>query len=93
MESLFAFLLRASAGIMLFYLVYWLFLRNETFFGANRWFLIAALIFSVLIPLFPLQYQVLVEPEKNTTIFQALSDTFKNIQPVQPEVLAGKIFY
>ncbi|HSM48870.1 MAG TPA: M56 family metallopeptidase, partial [Draconibacterium sp.] len=38
------------------------------------------------IPLFPLHYQVLVEPEKNTTIFQALSDTFKNIQPEQTKV-------
>ncbi|HCE57933.1 MAG TPA: hypothetical protein DER09_08955 [Prolixibacteraceae bacterium] len=86
MESLFAFLLRASAGIMLFYMVYWLFLRNDTFYRANRWFLLMALVSSVIIPLFPLHYQVLVEPEKNTTIIQALSDTFKNIQPVQPEV-------
>ena len=87
MESLFAFLLRASAGIMLFYMVYWLFLRNDTFYRANRWFLLMALVSAVIIPLFPLHYQVLVETEKNTTIFQALSDTFKNIQPVQPEVI------
>jgi beta-lactamase regulating signal transducer with metallopeptidase domain len=86
MESLFAFLLQASAGIMLFYMVYWLFLRNETFYRGNRWFLLMALVSAVIIPLFPLHYQVFVEPEKNTTIFQALSDTFKNIQPVQPEV-------
>jgi beta-lactamase regulating signal transducer with metallopeptidase domain len=86
MESFFAFLVRASAGIMLFYMVYWLFLRNETFYHGNRWFLLMALVSAVIIPLFPLHYQVLVEPEKNTTIFQALSDTFKNIQPVQPEV-------
>jgi hypothetical protein len=45
-----------------------------------------ALVSAVIIPLFPLHYQVLVEPEKNTTIFQALSDTFKNIQPEQTEV-------
>jgi beta-lactamase regulating signal transducer with metallopeptidase domain len=86
MESFFAFLLRASAGIMLFYMVYWLFLRNETFYHGNRWFLLMALVSAVIIPLFPLHYQVLVEPEKNTTIFQALSDTFKNIQPEQTKV-------
>jgi TonB family protein len=86
MESLLGFLVQASAGIMLFYMVYWLFLRNETFYRANRWFLLMALVSAVIIPLFPLHYQVLVEPEKNTTIFQAISDTFKNIQPVQPEV-------
>lgn len=86
MESLFVFLLQASAGIMLFYLVYWLFLRNETFYRANRWFLLMALVSAIIIPLFPLHYQVLVESENKTTIFQALNDTFKNIQPVQPEV-------
>jgi len=93
MESLFAFLLRASAGIMLFYMVFWLFLRNETFYRANRWFLLMALVSAVIIPLFPLHYQVLVEPENKTTIFQALNDTFKNIQPVQPEIVetTGKL--
>ncbi|HSO85290.1 MAG TPA: M56 family metallopeptidase [Draconibacterium sp.] len=86
METLFEFLARASAGITLLYIVYWTFLRNETFYRANRWFLLFALISAVLLSLFPLHYSVLVEPEKNTTIFQALNDTFKNIQPVQSEV-------
>ena len=84
MESLFEFLIRASAGITLFYIVYWIFLRNETFYNANRLFLLFALISAVLLPLFPLHYSVLVEPEKNITIIQTLSDTFKNIKPVQP---------
>lgn len=86
METLFEFLVRASAGITLLYMVYWLFLRNETFYRANRWYLLLALITAVLLPLFPLHYFVLVEQGENTTIFQALSDTFKNIQPIQPEV-------
>jgi len=86
MEALFEFLFRASAGIILFYFVYWIFLRNETFYRANRWFLLLALVSAVLLPLFPLHYSVLVEPEKSTTIFQALNDTFKNIQPIQPEI-------
>jgi len=86
MEALFEFLLRASAGLMLFYLVYWLFLRNETFYRGNRLFLLLALVSAILLPLFPLQYDVLVEPENKTTIFQAINDTFKNIKPVQPEL-------
>ena len=43
METMFGFLLKASAGMALFYSVYWLFLRKETFYTANRWFLLAAL--------------------------------------------------
>jgi len=85
MESLFEFLIRSSAGITLFYIVYWMFLRNETFYNANRWFLLFALTLAVILPLFPLRYTVLVETEKNTTIFQALSETFKNLKPIQPE--------
>ncbi|MBT3386210.1 MAG: hypothetical protein HN778_10525 [Prolixibacteraceae bacterium] len=79
METLFAFLLKASSAIILFYLVYWLFLRKETFYDANRWFLIIALFSAVLLPFFPVQYSVLVEAENNTTVFKTLNDTFKNI--------------
>lgn len=82
METLFSFLIRASIVIMLFYVVYWLFLRNETIYHANRWFFIFALISSVLLPIFPLRYTLQAEPIDNTIVFQALNDTFKNIQPV-----------
>lgn len=93
MEALFEFLLRASAGLMLFYLVYWLFLRNETFYRGNRLFLLLALVSAILLPLFPLQYDVLVEPENKTTIFQAINDTFKNIKPVQPELTETTVIF
>ena len=79
METLFVFLLKASSAIILFYFVYWLFLRKETFYSANRWFLIVALFAAVLLPFFPFQYSVLVEAENNTTVFRAINDTFKNI--------------
>lgn len=82
MEPLFAFLARASAGIILFYCIYWLFLRNETFHHANRWYFIGALSSSVLLPLFPFRYAVPLEPGDNTIMFQELNDTFKNMQPV-----------
>lgn len=89
METMFGFLLKASAGIALFYSVYWLFLRKETFYTANRWFLLAALFTAVLIPAFPLQYTVLVDQPEPVT-FKTIADTFKNIpvftsHEVQPE--------
>jgi len=79
METIFAFLLQASAGIVLFYLVYWLFLRNETYYNANRWFLILALLSAVLVPLFPVHYAVFVESQNTTEPLQTIADTFKNI--------------
>ena len=81
MEPLFAFLVRSSAGIALFYIVYWVFLRNETFHHANRWYFIGALSSSVLLPLFPVRYAVPFEPGDNTIMFQALNENFSNIQP------------
>ncbi|OUR92189.1 hypothetical protein A9Q87_06825 [Flavobacteriales bacterium 34_180_T64] len=44
------FLLKSSAIIVIFYCCYKLFLQNETFFESNRWFLLAGLITSVIIP-------------------------------------------
>ena len=85
METIFLFLLKASAGMALFYLVYWLFLRKETFYSANRWFLLAALLSAILIPLFPVHYNVLVEPNENSAALKTIADTFKNIPVVQAE--------
>ena len=79
METLFIFLLKASVGIVLFYLVYWFSLRKETFYNANRWFLIIALVCAFLLPIIPVQYSVLIEQKSNTTVLQVISDTFKNI--------------
>lgn len=92
MEPLFAFLIRSSAGIILFYIVYWVFLRNETFHQANRWYLIGALASSVLIPLFPIRYAVTVEPVENIIFFQALNDPFNGVHPahaISTEVAGG----
>lgn len=92
MEPLFEFLLRSSVAIALFYIVYWVFLRNETFYQANRWYFIVALGASVLLPLFPLRYAVPFEPGDTAIMFQALNDNFRSIQPdysVSSEAPAG----
>lgn len=91
METFITFLIKASAGIMLFYIIYWLFLRNETYHNANRWFLLTALFSSVVLPLFPVHYTLLVEQANNTNLFIALPDTFKHIPAVmhQEQVAGG----
>ena len=79
METIFTFLLKASSGIVLFYLIYWFFLRKETFYTANRWFLLIALFAAIFLPIFPFQYSVLADPENSETVLKSISDTFKNI--------------
>ena len=54
MDSLFTYLLQSGACLTLFYALYWLALRRETFFTLNRIYLLAAAVLSLLLPLFRL---------------------------------------
>jgi hypothetical protein len=51
MEALYIYFLKSSGLLTLFYLAYYFTLKKETFFTSNRWFLLAGLITSVLLPL------------------------------------------
>ena len=62
METLFVYLIKASGLIALFYLTYYFLLRKETFFTGNRWFLLAGLFTSVLLPLLFFTKTIWVEP-------------------------------
>ena len=52
MEALFYYILKVSFVLCLFFSCYHVFLKKETFFQFNRFFLLFGLIFSTLIPLF-----------------------------------------
>jgi hypothetical protein len=62
METLFIFLVKSSGLIGMFYLSYFFLLRKETFFNSNRWFLLAGLITSVILPLVVFTKIVWVDP-------------------------------
>ena len=51
MNSFVNYLLESGISLSLFALVYFLFLRWETFFNVNRWFLLVSISFSALLPL------------------------------------------
>jgi len=51
MISFVNYLLESGISLSLFALVYFLFLRRETFFNVNRWFLLVSVGFSALLPL------------------------------------------
>ena len=50
----FDYLLQCSLFLVLLYIPYFLFLKNETFFGLNRKYLVSALLFTLVLPFFPL---------------------------------------
>jgi hypothetical protein len=62
MEALFIYLIKSSALIGMFYVAYHFLLRKETFFTNNRWFLLAGLFTSVILPLLVYTKTVWVNP-------------------------------
>ncbi len=62
METLFIYGIKSSGLIGMFYLSYHILLRKETFFNSNRWFLLAGLITSVVLPLVVFTKIVWVDP-------------------------------
>lgn len=64
METIFIYLLKSGGLITVFFLAYYFLLRKETFFDSNRWFLLAGLFTSLLLPLFFIKRIVYVERPK-----------------------------
>ncbi|MEQ9443615.1 MAG: M56 family metallopeptidase [Cyclobacteriaceae bacterium] len=67
MSSLILYLLEANGLLAILYALYWLLLRKETFFSFNRFFLLAIMASSLLIPLlsfdlFPSAHSVISKP-------------------------------
>ncbi|WP_291133173.1 M56 family metallopeptidase [Flavobacterium sp. UBA7682] len=61
METLLIYLLKSSGLIAVFYLAYYFLVRKETFFSSNRWFLIAGLFTSLLLPMLSFTKIIYVE--------------------------------
>ncbi len=64
------YLLESGISLSLFALVYFMFLRRETFFSVNRWFLLVSIGFSALLPLLHVPFyapQATLLPEVTVT--------------------------
>ena len=66
METLFINIAKSSGLIAMFYIAYYFLLRKETFFTANRWYLLAGLLTSVILPWIVFTTIVWVEPTPTT---------------------------
>ncbi len=64
------YLLESGISLSLFALVYFLFLRRETFFNVNRWFLLVSICFSAVLPFLHIPFyapQATLLPEVTVT--------------------------
>jgi hypothetical protein len=80
METLFLYIAKSSGLIAMFFLAYYLLLRKETFFTANRWFLLAGLLTSVILPFIVFTTIVWVEPTPTNFDWSKMPTT-----PIQKE--------
>ena len=55
MNSVVNFIIESGVSLALLSLIYVLFLRKETFFRINRWFLLGSVLFSVILPIIKLR--------------------------------------
>ena len=51
MKDFIIYSLEMALCLSLFYTAYWLFLKNETFFGLNRFYLLFTVLLALLVPL------------------------------------------
>ena len=73
------YLLKASAVIILFYLCFNLFLKKETFFEHNRWFLLIGLIVALVFPFIVIPIYIPIEPISISETANALYENVNNI--------------
>ncbi|MGZ9675999.1 M56 family metallopeptidase [Flavobacterium sp. GNP001] len=65
MEPLQLYFIKASGLLALFFAVYYVLLRKETFFTGNRWFLLLGLVISAVFPLLTYTEIIWVDPNPN----------------------------
>lgn len=103
METLLLYTLKASALLLMFFTAYHLLLKKETFFSANRGFLLAGLITSALLPLIEYTRVIWVNPkpvqqlstEQLVYLASAIKD--QGVQVAQPQpfnwlYIAGAVY-
>ncbi|MCX6303985.1 MAG: M56 family metallopeptidase [Bacteroidetes bacterium] len=85
MNTLLLYLMESTLCVSTLYAVYWFFLRRETFFQMNRFYLLSMVLLSVLLPLMPIRWTpsdpsaamvvllepVMITPSKVAHAFQA----------------------
>jgi TonB family protein len=104
MKELFHYLFQSSAVLVVLYGVYWLFLRGETFFSVNRFYLLFSGVVSILIPFFRFDFghfetirsaviyldPILITPDK---VEYVAANHFKLVELAGIIYLAGVLFF
>ncbi len=86
MNPFISYLGQTALSISIFYLLYWLFLRQETFFRFNRYYFLASIVFAFIIPFLDLGNLVFFKdnfPDKTISYgFASLQDPIPDTSTV-----------
>jgi len=82
MEALFIFILKSSGLLATFYFAYIFLLRKETFFNSSRWFLLAGLITSLVLPFVVYTKVIWVEAAPAPAPDPIITTTLANVENI-----------
>ena len=94
MENLVIYLIKSSTLLLFFFTTYYFLLKKETFFTANRWFLIVGIFCSALLPLLTFQKIVWVEPVVSTVQLMntgTTSTTITNVATLEENAFSWEL--
>ena len=81
MENLLMYFAKVNGLIILFYLMYVVFLRKETFFTSNRWYFLTGLLLSLILPLITFTKTIWIEPTPIPEYYEeAIPITYNTIE-------------
>ncbi|WP_291135002.1 M56 family metallopeptidase [Flavobacterium sp. UBA7663] len=88
MENLLIYFVKVNGLIALFYLMYVLFLRKETFFTPNRWYFLSGLVLSLILPLVTFTKTIWIEPTPISEVYEeSIPFTYSQVEiPVQETI-------
>jgi len=90
MDNLILYLFEVSLSLALFYSIYWLFLKKETFFAVNRLFLISSILFSFIVPFINVSFMKISSPIASR---QLIERTYVLGQTASTQAKTMGIFY
>ena len=88
MENLLIYFLKVNGLIILFYLMYVVFLRKETFFVSNRWYFLTGLVLSLILPLVTFTKTIWIESAPISEVYEeSIPLTYSQVEiPVQETI-------
>ncbi len=67
MNKLLIYLLQSGINLTVLYAIYWLFMRKDTFFKLNRYYLMLSAVLALLIPL--IKFNLTVNPSQSNYLY------------------------